>query len=85
MYVKVRHFFKMASKLQNIIQIIIHTECDCHVMGLLTCKLNGNCTCKENVIGNTCANCKADYYGFPDCTCKFYLLNRLYFIRIFQM
>ena len=56
----------------QIIQIVIHIECVCHVQGLLTCKLNGNCTCKENVVGNTCANCKVNYYGFPDCTGKFY-------------
>ena len=31
---------------------------------------DGQCLCKENVSGRTCKYCKADHYGYPDCTGK---------------
>ncbi|OQR73577.1 laminin subunit alpha-like [Tropilaelaps mercedesae] len=49
-------------------------SCRCNPEGSVNfgCKpYGGQCTCKPNVIGRQCTQCKAGYYGFPRCQkCK---------------
>ena len=44
-------------------------DCDCNIFGSeeKSCDDNGKCTCKKNVDGPKCKECKKDYYGFPEC------------------
>lgn len=47
-------------------------ECNCNPLGVtgndLQCSLyNGNCNCKENVIGRQCDKCRPGYSEFPRC------------------
>ncbi|XP_076315805.1 laminin subunit alpha-like [Tachypleus tridentatus] len=44
--------------------------CQCDIDGSLSfeCEeFGGQCKCKPNVIGRTCAQCRTGYFGFPDC------------------
>jgi laminin, alpha 3/5 len=49
------------------------TACECHPNGtkaslLLECApLGGQCSCKPNIIGRQCTECKTGYWGFPEC------------------
>lgn len=45
-------------------------RCRCNTEGSngFSCKAyGGQCSCKPNVIGRQCTECKAGYYGFPNC------------------
>ncbi|XP_047502805.1 laminin subunit alpha-like isoform X1 [Penaeus chinensis] len=47
-------------------------ECQCSPLGVragnLQCELeNGQCDCKENVVGRRCERCEAGYWSFPFC------------------
>ena len=46
---------------------------DCHADGsvIIECaEADGKCTCKENVTGHKCTECKAGYWNFPTCSGK---------------
>lgn len=47
---------------------IFHTGCNCSSVGSNNheeCERNGGqCSCKSNVIGRTCDQCKPDYFNF---------------------
>ena len=50
-------------------------ECLCNVEGSETAacdETSGKCTCKSNVIGDKCTECASEFYGFPDCQCKYW-------------
>ena len=59
-------------KSQAILDIFNISACNCHNEGSTSseCNKNGTCSCKSNVIGRTCTNCKLGYYNFPDCKGK---------------
>lgn len=45
-------------------------RCECNIKGSTSyeCeKFGGQCSCKANVIGRRCDECKTGYYGFPNC------------------
>ncbi|KRZ88222.1 Laminin-like protein epi-1 [Trichinella sp. T8] len=45
-------------------------SCDCNLEGSTSfvCeRYGGQCTCKPNVIGRQCTQCKPGYFGFPNC------------------
>ena len=46
------------------------SACVCHYEGATStlCNDNGKCSCKANIIGNKCTDCKSGYFKFPDCT-----------------
>ncbi|KAK2708492.1 hypothetical protein QYM36_014189 [Artemia franciscana] len=46
--------------------------CECNPLGVydgnLQCDLeNGQCDCKQNVVGRTCDRCESGYWAFPQC------------------
>lgn len=48
--------------------------CECNIDGSLSfnCETySGQCSCRDNVIGRDCSECKTGYYGFPRCQRKF--------------
>ena len=51
----------------NVIKIFHHKECDCNQDGSEGCMDDGNCICKENIIGVKCDYCKEGTYDFPNC------------------
>ncbi|VVC86157.1 unnamed protein product [Leptidea sinapis] len=47
-------------------------DCNCNARGVVDNQLqceadNGNCACKENVIGRICDHCVPGHYAFPEC------------------
>ncbi|KAL0902126.1 hypothetical protein ABMA27_000070 [Loxostege sticticalis] len=47
-------------------------ECNCNPLGVVDNRLqcepdNGNCACKENVIGRVCDHCVPGHFAFPEC------------------
>ncbi|KAG8228152.1 hypothetical protein J437_LFUL002806, partial [Ladona fulva] len=48
--------------------------CECNEEGsssLICKKFGGQCSCKRNILGRKCDQCKTGYYGFPNCVpCK---------------
>ena len=45
-------------------------ECACDEEGAVdnTCtETDGKCTCKEHIIGEKCAECEEEFFGFPNC------------------
>ena len=49
-------------------------ECDCHEQGAekVPCAMDdGQCTCKPNVHGLNCHECKPTYWNFPNCECMY--------------
>ncbi len=50
--------------------------CDCNKVGTHECTSNGECVCKQNVIGYNCATCKENMWGFnqgdgcKECNCN---------------
>ena len=45
------------------------SACKCSTSGSSStaCNTNGQCTCKPNVVGTKCTECKSTFYGFPNC------------------
>ena len=43
--------------------------CKCSTSGSLStsCDSSGQCTCKTNVVGTKCTDCKSGFYAFPNC------------------
>ena len=49
-------------------------ECGCHEQGAenVPCAMDGGqCTCKPNVEGLNCQECKPTYWNFPNCECMY--------------
>ena len=49
---------------------INHIECECNEEGAVdnTCtEVDGKCACKEHIIGDKCAECEEEFFGFPTC------------------
>ena len=44
-------------------------DCECNELGSvdLTCDCDGKCSCKPNVVGDTCDFCQIEHYDFPNC------------------
>lgn len=45
-------------------------KCECSYDGSTSFECNtfgGQCSCKPNVIGRRCSECKTGYFGFPNC------------------
>ena len=54
------------------LRISISSVCDCNTLGSSNslCDSKGVCTCKENISGDKCNECKNGYFGFPNCEGK---------------
>ena len=33
----------------------------------MTCDCDGKCSCKPNIVGDTCDQCEIQHYDFPNC------------------
>ena len=55
-------------------------DCKCNEFGSknLTCDCDGKCSCKPNIVGDTCDQCEIQHYDFPNC--KGILIFKLQFI-----
>ena len=44
-------------------------DCKCNEFGSknLTCDCDGKCSCKLNIVGDTCDQCEIEHYDFPNC------------------
>ena len=44
-------------------------DCTCNEFGSknLTCDCDGKCSCKSNIVGDTCDQCEIEHYDFPNC------------------
>ena len=52
-------------------------ECTCNGEGYANeiCDVNGQCTCKSNVIGKDCDSCAFGFFGFPDCQGRIWCIH----------
>ena len=54
--------------------MLMFLECGCHEQGAekVPCAMDdGQCTCKPNVHGLNCHECKPTYWNFPNCECMY--------------
>ena len=44
-------------------------DCACNELGSvdLTCDCDGKCSCKLNIVGDSCDQCEIEHYDFPNC------------------
>ena len=47
-----------------------YLECKCNKDGSMVitkCESDGQCSCKDNIVGKKCDACKDEFYNFPTC------------------